>query len=442
MLAALPAVAAEPQQGPLVLALEEALAIAAEQNHDIQKALEYRNYVNGRYVEERAAALPQVTITASGLHLKDESMKDFYSGLYSLPLDQSLKELFSGIIPMEQDIAAGEVSLTQALFTWGQVSAAIRTAKVGLAIAEDQLRLYRQAAARDVSAAFYDVLLAREVATLAQQNLDQKVRHAGEARRRNEAGTATDYDVLATEVDADNARPPVIRAQNQVTTALERLRFLLALNTGELAVRGSITAVITPYPDYEDALSEALTYRPELTEIGHRRGVAKELITIAKAGDKPRLDFRGAFGWKEIWMDEIDSDGQVWQAGLFVSFPVFDGLRSRGRVTQARSDAATLEIEEAKLRDAIALEVRNAVDAVRESGEIVRAISGTVAQAERLLLMADRGYAYGVKTNLEVQDAQLNLIRAKGSLAIAQRDYLVSCVNLEWVKGTLNLPAK
>jgi HAE1 family hydrophobic/amphiphilic exporter-1 len=227
-----------------------------------------------------------------------------------------------------------------------------------------------------------------------------------------------------------------------VRTASERLTFLLAIKDKELDARGSLTTLISAYPDYEGALAEALQNRPDLAEIDRRRKVAKELVTIANAGDKPRLDFKGAFGWKEISLEHLESNGQTWQAGLFLSFPVFDGLRARGRVAQAESDADTLEIEEAKLHDSIGLEVQNAVNAVREAGEIVKALSGTVAQAERLLFMAEKGYEFGVKTNLDVKDAQFSLIQAKGNLARAYRDYLVSCVTLEWVKGTLQLPAK
>jgi outer membrane protein TolC len=67
----------------------------------------------------------------------------------------------------------------------------------------------------------------------------------------------------------------------------------------------------------------------------------------------------------------------------------------------------------------------------------VRALSGTVSQAERLLTMAAKGFEYGVKTNLDVQDARLNVVQAKGNLALAQRDYQVALVNLKWVAGKL-----
>ncbi len=51
--------------GVKVLTLEQALAIAATQNRDIQKAIEYKNWIQGEYVEERAAALPQGTFTTN-----------------------------------------------------------------------------------------------------------------------------------------------------------------------------------------------------------------------------------------------------------------------------------------------------------------------------------------------------------------------------------------
>jgi HAE1 family hydrophobic/amphiphilic exporter-1 len=160
-------------------------------------------------------------------------------------------------------------------------------------------------------------------------------------------------------------------------------------------------------------------------------------VTVYAAGDKPRVDLQAQYGWRELTAGDEREDGEVAMAGVFVTWPFFDGLRSRGKVSQARSDQRRLGIEEAQLRDRIGLEVTEAVNAVAESGEIVRALAGTVDQARRLLDMAEKGYLYGVKTRLEVDDAQLNLRQAQGNLARARRDYLVAGVNLAWVAGGL-----
>jgi HAE1 family hydrophobic/amphiphilic exporter-1 len=128
-----------------VLNLEQALQIAFEKNRDIRKAMEYARWVQGKYVEERAAALPQLTMAGSGAIQQDKTLF-FTTGSAS----DKLKS------------ATAEVGVTQTLFAWGKVGAAIRAAKEGLKTADEQLRLYRQAASRDVSLAFFDVLLAKD----------------------------------------------------------------------------------------------------------------------------------------------------------------------------------------------------------------------------------------------------------------------------------------
>ena len=181
--------------------------------------------------------------------------------------------------------------------------------------------------------------------------------------------------------------------------------------------------------------------RPELADLRLRIGIYEELVTIAAAGDKPRLELKGGAGWHWLALDDpgprSESNGVAWNVGLYLTFPFFDGLKSSGQVTQAGSDLRSKRIEELKLLDAIALEVRDAVNALREADEICKAISGTVRQAEKLLQMAEKGFEYGVKIRLEVDDAQLNLLQANISLARAQRDYRVARINYEWAMGTL-----
>lgn len=414
---------AQEPAAPRVLTLAEALQIAAEQNKDIQKAKEFKVRVMGRYYEERAAALPQVTGVAGAANSGDQSQKAFGGGFFPN-------------FPISSTLYNAEVGVNQVLFTWGQVGAAIRAAKEGLADADDQIRVYQQAVARDVTAAFYDVLLAKEFNAVARQNLEQKSRHLEEAKRKFDSGTATDFDVLAAQVTVENAQPEVLRTENAILNTQERLRFLLSLD-GPVDVRGSLDAPVGSYPRYEDELAIALQSRPDLWEVGHRIGISREVVKIAAAGNKPRLDFRSGMGWRWLGIGGDSADGLAWTAGVYMTFPAYDGGRTKGRLIQAKSDVSSLEIEKSKLADSISLQVREAVDAVRTAGEIVQAMSGTVTQAERLVFMAEKGFEYGVKTRLDVDDAQQNLNEARVALSRAKHDYLVARVTLEWVTGRI-----
>ncbi|HEY3309140.1 MAG TPA: TolC family protein [Desulfuromonadaceae bacterium] len=402
------------------LTLDQALSIALDKNRDIAKARQYSNYVQGRYIEERAAALPQVGL----------------NGSVALAQDDSQRALLA--LAPRQYTRAVDLVFSQPLYTWGKINAAIRGAEVGLKTADEQLRLYRQAAWREVSGAFYDVLLAKELFLAASENQVQKKRLLDEAQRRYAAGVATDYDVLSAEVAVENSHPAVIRSEHAIRTTRERLRFLLAMEDQEVDVIGTLETALEPPQPYEQALVIARQRRPELNDLRYRVGIYQELVTIAAAENKPRLDLKGGLGWH--WLEVKDgstqsADGLAWNVGLLLSFPFFDGLKTTGKVIQAKSDLATKQIEEAKLLDSIALDVRDAGNAVKEAVEIVQALAGTVRQAARLAQMAEKGFELGVKIRLEVDDAQLNLLQAKSNLARGQRDYRVARVNYQWAMG-------
>lgn len=410
--AAGPAAPAGPAR--LTLTVQDVRRIALERSREIRKAEQYAVGIRGRYLEEKAAVLPQLNLSTYGSNTQDNSA-------------------FIG--PQHTEVAGLSATVTQPLYTWGRIPAAIRAAEVGLAMADDRLEQARQAAVRDALLAWYDALLAQEVRAIAAEDLEQKQRHLEEARRRLEAGTATDYDVLAADVSVQNARPAVIRADNAAGAARERLRFVLAIEEQtEVELRGGLEVQTEPAPTYAAALEEARRRRPDLAELRNRRKVADEVVTIRRAGVKPRLDFQGSGGWQKIWVDSpTNGEGFLWSAGLALTWPLFDGRRTQGLVMEAESDSEALAIGERELLDAIALEVRRAVDDVGEAAGIAAALAGTAGQAERLLAMSERGYELGVKTRLEVDDARLNLLAARGNLARARRDYLAARANLAYV---------
>ena len=182
------------------------------------------------------------------------------------------------------------------------------------------------------------------------KSLDQKTKHLDETRRKFAIGVATEYDVLAAEVAVENGQPETIRTENLIRTSRERLRFLLGLSGQEVDVAGQLYTPIESVAQYEEALKQAYEKRPELAELRNRLGLYKELVTVAGAGNKPRLDLKATTGYRDVFLGNKDNeyDGKTWSVGLIATFPFFDGFRTKGKVAQAQSDVSSLKIEEAK----------------------------------------------------------------------------------------------
>jgi outer membrane protein TolC len=398
-----------------VLTLGECLALTLDYSRDVLKARENEALSQGRYIEERAAALPQVKLESHVLRGHDATLTEF-----GLPLDKTE--------------GAGNVNFTQTVFTWGQVSSAIRAARHDQSASAFLSAEARQLALREAATSFYNLLLALELQDVAQDNVRQKERHLEEAQRKFQAGVAMEYDVLAASVGLANARPELTRAENDIRLARDRLRYFLGIED-EFQIQGELEAVLQPPAPLPEVLERARAQRAEVAYYQQRLGVFRELVTVAKGGNKPRVDFRGNAGYVNSTSTDVNLSGERWDAGLFLAFPVFDGFRTRGQVDQARSRLRTVDIEYKKLLDEIALDARGSTSRVIEAVQIVRALDTTVAQAQRLLEMAEAGYRYDVKTRLDVDDAEFNLLSARSNLAKARRDYLVAHTRLLWVMG-------
>ena len=193
------------------------------------------------------------------------------------------------------------IGVSQVLYSFGQVRPEFERPRSALKPLAINCFSYQQAALKDVSSAFYDALLSRELDALARQNLEQRIRHLEEALKKFAAGTATDYDVLAAEVAVKNARPEVIRTENLIRITRDRLRFLLGLEGQEVDTEGTLLSPTIIPPTFEDSIVIAWKNRPELSDFKHRIGIAEELVTIYKAMNKPHLDFKS-----RIWVVKLN----------------------------------------------------------------------------------------------------------------------------------------
>ena len=407
-----PAVAAAAES---VITLNDCLEKTLAYSREVLIAGEGKNMSEGRYLEERAAALPQLKAEAKAVRAKDEAMK-----------------LFG--VPPDYNSYGGNLGLTQALFTWGQISAAIKAAAYDKVSTEEQYREAKQLALREASTSFYTLLLALELEKAARDNVAQKRRHLDESERRYQLEVATDYDVLAGRVALTNAEPTLIQAVNDIRLAKDRLRYYMGIE-GDFDASGSLNCRPTPPEPLDRILERAKANRPEVAYYESRVGVFKELVTVAQAGNKPRLDFKGNAGWSRDDNFNQDYPGYRFDAGLYLSFPIFDGFLTKGKVMQAKSRLATTELEMKQLLDRIALDARNALNRVDEAVHIVKGLEAVTTQAERLLEMAETGYRHGVKTRLEVDDAESNLLTARTNLARARTEYLIARTRLLWIMG-------
>jgi outer membrane protein len=406
------------------LSLAAAINAALENNYTIRRGRHDLEAAYGVVVQTRAVALPKLRASADYLATDQTEHFPNVPGAPDINFDSDQRW-------------SGALRLVQSIYEGGRIKSALRTAKLTREQALLQYQAVIAEALLGVRTAYYDVLLARQQINVQEASVALLEKELSDTRRRFDAGTVPQFNVLRAEVELANAQPRLIRARNSYRLAknalIHQLGYEIPTNVWEnIPIELSDRLEPEPYEtDLAAALGQALGQRPELAALDKAERLRKEDIAAAKAGARPSVQLFGGYGSRSSqFSDDLSRDVSGWHAGAQVNWDIFDGLLTRGRVQQARAlhGRARTELEERTRQ--IELDVRTAHSNFIEAREVLESQRKVQEQAEEALRLANSRAEAGSGTQLDVLNAQTALTEARTTQIQAVRDYLVARARL------------
>jgi HAE1 family hydrophobic/amphiphilic exporter-1 len=244
-----------------------------------------------------------------------------------------------------------------------------------------------------------------------------------------DVGTAAEFDLLTARVAVEGARPELIRAENALRLAnhdLNRVTGVPFPTAIELADSLSYEPVAI---GLDEAVATALEGRPDLIAERETVALSRELVSVQRAESYPSislfLNLNRRSSSEELWPEDRDFT-QSASAALALDIPIFDGRRTQGRTLQARADyVAAVERMHGLERD-VELQVLDAWQSVQAAAEAVSATSATVELAQRAYDIATVRFRNGLSTQLELDEAEQDLIEAQSNAAEALYSHMVA----------------
>ncbi len=413
------------------LSMEDVVNLALSQNPEILRAKKDLEATQGIVVQTRAIVVPKVAVTGD------------YSAVQKTDIDVLQAP---GVTFGNSQNWVTQIKVVQSLYEGGRLLSSLRVGK----LLKQRSLLDYQTTMTDVvllaQVAYYDVLLATEQITVEEASVQLLERELADTQRRYEAGTVPRFNVLRAEVELANEQPRLISARNRFRISKNRLANVLGFNIPKetfedipLKVAGRLDD--EPYDiQLPRAIAMALERRTELESLRKSQALRKEDVVSAKAGYLPSLQGYGGYdAHNSLLTQDLTEDRYGWIAGAQLSWNVFDGLRTRGRVMEATAnyERAGIELEDAARR--IELDVRTAFSNFIEAREVLESQKKVVEQGEEALRLARSRAEAGTGTQLDVLSAQTALTQARTTQVQALHGYDVARARLQRAIG-LNLP--
>jgi outer membrane protein TolC len=413
------------------LSLADVLNLALRQNPSLVRAQKDLEATNGIVIQTRAIALPTFGVTGN------------YGAVQQTDIDIFNLPEFTFGTPQNW---SAQVKLVQSFYQGGRILSALRAAR----LTKEQSLLNYQTALADtvltVQLAYYDVLLAAQQITVQEASVELLTTELTDTTRRFDAGTVPRFNVLRAEVELANARPKLINARNSFRIAKNNLANLLGLNVPKgtfedipLFLSGKLDA--EPYDvELPQAIATALEKRSELGSLRKTEALRQEDIINAKAGYKPVL--QGYVGYdyhNSMLSSDLFRTDHGWIAGAQLSWNLFDGLRTQGKVKEATANHERAEVDLDDRTRSVELEVRTAYSNFIEAREVLESQKKVMEEAEEAVRLARARSEAGTGTQLDVLSAQTALTDSRTTQVQALHDYEAARARLQRAIG-LNVP--
>ena len=293
-----------------------------------------------------------------------------------------------------------------------------------------------------VKTQFYQIVVNRELVKVNEQSVHLLESQLKDQQNRFEAGTVPRFNVLQAEVALYNQLPLLITAQNNLRISKLTLAKTLGLyfqpRRGEdppLEVLGEMPYIPRPI-NLADAIEMGKERRPFLKQA--RANVLNQLQQVrATAGQYlPTITTSGGGEWvssptSSSWHDI----SKGWIATVQGSMPIWDSGAIAGQVIQQRALLSETKITYDDDVRQVELEIQQAYSNLQQNVELVKSQEKNVELADEALRLAKARLDAGAGVQLDVLNAQVQLLTAQSTRLQALFGYNSSLAEFDRATG-------
>jgi protease secretion system outer membrane protein len=332
---------------------------------------------------------------------------------------------------------SGALSLRQTIFRLPQT---LNVTQAGFLVNDARygLNLEVQNAGVRLSAAYFEALLATDQLALIEAQKISTTTGLDAAQKALLAGSGTRTDVDQAQTRLDTVLAQEIEARQHVDFTRRTLQTLIGRAPDTLAAldparlqRGARLS-----ESLEDLISAAADSSPEIRSLRARVEASRIEVDKATAGHYPTLDLVGQVSKSQS--ENVTNPFAAYfnrSIGVQLNVPIYSG----GYITSVQRQAAAQLQNAQSLLDAglleIGLKVQREYRGVTEGAAKLRALEQAVSSARIALDSTRKSYKAGVRTLLNVLDADQELKSSERNLVQARYNYIMSRIRLAALLG-------
>lgn len=338
------------------------------------------------------------------------------------------------------------VEATQALFTFGKVTTALRMASTQNRLTKLQVVNARISAQTDFLAIWSATLLAERKVEVIERSMKRQAENLAYLERSFAAGQGMKAQVLMARSQMLKLQPDLLAAKRDALSARRMLNRTLGRSADDATVldtNGLPELEARLAPSRDELLKEAVANRGDLKALKEAIGLQEDIISIYRANYLPNVFLRasaGVAGYSTDMNEAFKEAGKVrdnysWSVGVGMQWNLFDGFEQSAKAGQSRAAVHSMQLKQSDLNRLVEIDVDKAVlDRMAADSSLAAAREGVAAATEARSLY-ESSFRQGSGALSDVLAAEDNQRLAELALVAAQLERTRAAAQIALVRG-------
>jgi len=411
----------------VTLSIEETVVRAQEASEDAAIGAARRKRTHDSYIRVRSAAFPQVWGDLGWRRFADvpEQVVDFGGGPQKVGFMQ----------PWELE---SNLNLTQVLWSFGQVSQAVRGARHAMEAARLSEESLKSEVAFAAKRAYYALLLAREAAAIAEQSHRNALENQKALRGRVGGGRISRMDNVKMAADVESRVPQMLEARSRERSML--IAFRRMVGAGPEADIFLSDAMAEEFPELRPSEFRAamLAREPSLLAAKEQVGLYEAIRAVRRGGFFPTVSALANYRYYGNAREALPGSGYMDPSlliGLKMVVPIYGGGLKKGELLEAERDREIARLAYRKLRRDLEVRLDSAVSEHRSALGVYAAANQARTLAEESYSITLSSFKAGKASQAQLNDAELMLTGARLRALQARYDMHIILARIERLVG-------
>ena len=324
------------------------------------------------------------------------------------------------------------ITATQILYAEGKVGVGIEIAKAYKRINEVNLENKKAQVRYDVENAFDQLIYLDSAIKIMYASKDLLQENLNFVEQSLKSGLATELDLIRVQLSMDQLTSSIASTEKKRVLARNALLNTMGLEwETDVQFQGELRDPANGFAYPDTSMANVKKRRKELVMLEETENMKNLNIEIEQGGYKPTVVLLGGIKYANNKNEFFDWDAPKWDklnkyVALNVSMNLFNGLKTREGVAQARSSLRSTQIQKETAERGFRVQIESCANTLEDANAQIEIAKRQIDLAQKNYDLTNEAYKLGRET-------QLNVLSAENSLRTAKLDYMSAIV--EWNKA-------